>query len=195
MSKKIITKIGKLNNSEIIDVSEIHFNSMRGVFSKLGIEFIRKYYQSVNKNGLFYCKKINGKVLGYCCWVYDTNKVNLSFLKSNFLFLMFYVLKNLFTYKTIILTKLFLFTTFRKNFHLPKSEFVAIAKMQQFNYPFTKNALIAMEKDLKKNKITKYFVCVNSKLTSVKKRYLKNKFKEVKKINSIYPCSYFVKQI
>ena len=76
MSKKIITKIGKLNNSEIIDVSEIHFNSMRGVFSKLGIEFIRKYYQSVNKNGLFYCKKINGKVLGYCCWVYDTNKVN-----------------------------------------------------------------------------------------------------------------------
>jgi len=109
--------------------------------------------------------------------------------------LMFYVLKNLFTYKTIILTKLFLFTTLRKNFYLPKSEFVAIAKMQKFNYPFTKNALIAMEKDLKKKQITKYFVCVNSKLTSVKKRYLKNKFKEVKKINYIYPCSYFVKSI
>ena len=62
MSKKIITKIGKLNNSEIADVSEIHYNSMRGVFSKLGIEFIQKYYQSVNKNGLFYCKKINGKI-------------------------------------------------------------------------------------------------------------------------------------
>ena len=195
MSKKIITKIGKLNNSEIIDVSEIHFNSMRGVFSKLGIEFIRKYYQSVNKNGLFYCKKINGKILGYCCWVYDTNRVNIYFLKSNFLFLVVYILKNILTYRTIILTKLFLFTTFRKNFHLPKSEFVAIAKMQKFNYPFTKNALIAMENDLKKNKITKYFVCVNSKLTSVKKRYKKNKIKEVKKINYIYPCSYFVKQI
>ena len=40
-----------------------------------------------------------------------------------------------------------------------------------------------MEKDFRKKKIRKYFVCVNSKLTSVKKRYLKNKFKEVKKIN------------
>ncbi len=195
MSKKIITKLGKLNYSEIIDVSEIHYGSMRGVFSKLGIEFIRKYYQSVNKNGLFYCKKINGKILGYCCWAYDTNKVNKNFLKSNFLFLILYVLKNIFTPRIIILIKLILFTTYRKNFQLPKSEFVAIAKLQQFNYPFTKNALIAMEKDLKKNKVSKYFVCVNSKLTSVRKRYLKNKFKEVKKINYIYPCSYFVKQI
>ena len=36
MSKKIITKIGKLNYSEILDVSKIHYNLMRGVFSKLG---------------------------------------------------------------------------------------------------------------------------------------------------------------
>ena len=43
MSKKIITKIGKLNYSEILDVSKIHYNLMRGVFSKLGIEFIQKY--------------------------------------------------------------------------------------------------------------------------------------------------------
>ena len=195
MSKKIITKIGKLNYSEILDVSQIHYNLMRGVFSKLGIEFIQKYYESVNKNGLFYCKKNNKKILGYCCWVYDTNKVNDYFFRANFIYLTFFCLKNFFSSKIIVLIKLFLFSVLRHKILLPKSEFIAIAKLPSYNYPFTKNALIAMEKDYKKNKIDKYFVCVNSKLKSVKKRYLKNRFKEVKRATYIYPCSYFVKKI
>lgn len=57
MDKKITTKIGKINNYELDDIAKIHYKYMRGTFSKLCIEFIKKFYESVNIAGKFYIKK------------------------------------------------------------------------------------------------------------------------------------------
>lgn len=57
MDKNITTKIGKINNYELNDIAEMHYKYMRGTFSKLGIEFIKKFYKSVNIAGKYYIKK------------------------------------------------------------------------------------------------------------------------------------------
>jgi hypothetical protein len=59
VNKKIITKIWKINNIELNEIAEIHYKYMQGAFSKLGFEFIKKIYESVNISGKFYIINIS----------------------------------------------------------------------------------------------------------------------------------------
>jgi hypothetical protein len=195
MDKKITTKIGKINNYELNDIAEIHYKYMRGTFSKLGIEFIKKFYESVNIAGKFYIKKKNKKVIAYGCWTNNTKYLNDIFIKKNKYYLISYVFKNLFSNRIIIFLKIIIFSILKSDKILPKAEYIAAAKIKNYKKPFIYDFIKVLENDFKIYNVLEYYVYVQYKLPIVIKLYLMNGFKIIKKVNFIYPSTFLIKKI
>ena len=195
MDKKITTKIGKINNYELNDIAKIHYKYMHGAFSKLGIEFIKKFYESVNIAGKFYIKKNNKRVIAYGCWTINTKYLNDVFIKKNKYYLISYLFKNFFSNRIIIFLKIIIFSMLRNDKNLPKAEYIAVAKTKNYKKIISYDIIKVLEHDFKINNISKYYVYVQSKLPGVIKFYLNNGFRIVKKVDFIYPSTFLIKKI
>lgn len=103
--------------------------------------------------------------------------------------------KNFFSNRIIIFLKIIIFSILKSDKILPKAEYIAAAKIENYKEPFFNDCIKVLENDFKINNVLEYYVYVQYKLPIVVRFYSINGFKIIKKVNFIYPSTFLIKKI
>tara|TARA_Y100000591_G_C21791339_1_gene676718 strand:- start:156 stop:752 length:597 start_codon:yes stop_codon:yes gene_type:complete len=171
----------ELSKKKINEISRFHIENIKGEFNLFGSEFFRRFYKSISdhKDSKFITIEKKGKIEGFLIYTISPIALSKIYLKNNFYFFFYFLIRSLLNKELFIKFIKFLFLGYYLN-HLKKRK----------NYP--ELIAIALSKKLRKKNYGKLLIKIlKKKLILGKKNCCMVIFKDTKNLKKFYLSNSF----